>query len=83
MFQDKGNFQEIKNTFLTRVYPTFKFIFAIFTQFPTFHFGLDHSGSQPFADDVSTVEPNSDTLGPEGLLRCPHSRGALLLYPRV
>ena len=34
--------------FLTRVYLTFKFIFVIFRQFPTFHFGLDHSGSQPF-----------------------------------
>ena len=33
---------------LTRVYLTFYFIFEIFIQFPTFHLGLDHSGSQPF-----------------------------------
>ena len=39
-FQDKGNFQEIILMFLTRVY---LITFAIFTQFPTFHF--DHSPS--------------------------------------
>ena len=33
--------------FLTRVYLSF-------TQFPTFHFGLDHSGSQPFIIIVVT-----------------------------
>ena len=31
--------------FLTRVYPTF---YIVFGQFPTLHFGLDHSGSRPF-----------------------------------
>ena len=47
MFQDKGNFQKYV-MFLTMVYLTFYFIFVIFRQFPTFLFGLDHSGSQPF-----------------------------------
>ena len=44
VFQDKGNFQEIKNISLGYI-PLFN---SIFTQFPTFHFGLDDSGSQPF-----------------------------------
>ena len=34
--------------FLTRVYLTFYIVFVIFRQFPTLHFGLDHSGSRPF-----------------------------------